>query len=278
MRVGDSLKPWTVVAQNDATDSGNEIHNDRVARQYGFRGGLVPGVTVYGYLTGPLVAAFGPEWLDRGGLRIRLRRPVYEGERIAVESRVTKLAPRTEVELTARSDAGEACAVGTGWMLGEVPLDPAPLPPQREVPGTRWPPERATFERERALGSVAAVWNRERAAGYLEQDNHPIYRSGVAHPAWLLRLANLVVDRSIAVNPWIHVSSDVQNWSRAHAGERLETRAAVLGFFERNGHAYVDLDVAIVAPRADAPIPILRATHRAIYRPRPLAESAASGA
>ena len=268
MRVGDSLKPWTVVAQNDAADSGNEIHDDRVARQYGFRGGLVPGVTVYGYLTGPLVAAFGPEWLDRGGLRVRLRRPVYEGERVAVESRVTRVGPRTEVELTARGESGEACAVGAGWMFAEAPLDPVPLPPYREIPATRWPPERATFERERVLGSVGAEWSGERAAGYLERDDHPVYRSGVAHPAWLLRLANLAVDRSVAVNPWIHVSSDVQNRCRAHAGEPLETRAAVLELFERNGHAYVDLDVAVVARRADAAVPILRATHRAIYRPR----------
>ena len=47
MSSGESLPLWTGVAQNDATDSGNEIHDDRVARQYGFEGGLVPGITVY---------------------------------------------------------------------------------------------------------------------------------------------------------------------------------------------------------------------------------------
>ena len=39
-----------VVARNDAEASENRIHDDRVAAEYGFRGGLVPGVTVYAYL------------------------------------------------------------------------------------------------------------------------------------------------------------------------------------------------------------------------------------
>jgi len=76
------------------------------------------------------------------------------------------------------------------------------------------------------------------------------------------------------VNPWIHVSSDVQNLRRAHAGERLEARAGVLDLFEKNGHAYVDLDldldVAVLAPSATSAenVPVLRAKHRAIYCPR----------
>ena len=42
---------YTVEAFNTATDSTNKIHDDDVARTYGFRGGLVPGVDVYAYLT-----------------------------------------------------------------------------------------------------------------------------------------------------------------------------------------------------------------------------------
>ena len=46
-RPGDALPDWKVVARNDATESNNQIHDDRVAQQYGFAGGLVPGITVY---------------------------------------------------------------------------------------------------------------------------------------------------------------------------------------------------------------------------------------
>ncbi|HKA92367.1 MAG TPA: hypothetical protein VKE97_01090, partial [Acidimicrobiia bacterium] len=57
---------YTVRAYNAATASENKIHDDVVARTYGFEGGLVPGVTVYAYLTHPVVAAFGRPWLEHG--------------------------------------------------------------------------------------------------------------------------------------------------------------------------------------------------------------------
>ena len=50
---------WSAIAFNTAPDSQNEIHSDKVARQYGFKGGLVPGVTVSAYLMHPAVEA-GP--------------------------------------------------------------------------------------------------------------------------------------------------------------------------------------------------------------------------
>src|SRR5438309_947388 len=61
-----TLPEYRVKARNTAESPENKIHDDAVARQYGFRGGLVPGVTVYAYLTHPLVAAFGAAGLDRG--------------------------------------------------------------------------------------------------------------------------------------------------------------------------------------------------------------------
>ena len=39
---------YTITARNPAAESENRIHADDVARRYGFRGGLVPGVIVYG--------------------------------------------------------------------------------------------------------------------------------------------------------------------------------------------------------------------------------------
>ena len=69
----------SLVAQNDAVESENKIHEDSVARQYGFAGGLVPGVTVYAYLTWPAVERWGlrvaRSWRDVGTFRVaRVRR------------------------------------------------------------------------------------------------------------------------------------------------------------------------------------------------------------
>ena len=51
---------YEVRAHNAATASENKIHDDDVARRYGFSGGLVPGVTLYAYMTRPVVDALGP--------------------------------------------------------------------------------------------------------------------------------------------------------------------------------------------------------------------------
>ena len=50
-RGGPDLRPMVrrVRARNDAQRSENAIHDHDVAQQYGFEGGLVPGVTVYAY-------------------------------------------------------------------------------------------------------------------------------------------------------------------------------------------------------------------------------------
>ena len=42
---------YEIEAFNTASASTNKIHDDAVARNYGFRGGLVPGVDVYAYIT-----------------------------------------------------------------------------------------------------------------------------------------------------------------------------------------------------------------------------------
>jgi acyl dehydratase len=50
---------FTITALNDATDSENRMHSDDVAARYGFKGALVSGVNVFGYMTQPLVAQLG---------------------------------------------------------------------------------------------------------------------------------------------------------------------------------------------------------------------------
>ena len=63
--VGTDLPLHKLRAHNEAVDSENMIHDDTVAAQYGFKGGLVPGVSVYAYMTYPIVQAFGADWLTR---------------------------------------------------------------------------------------------------------------------------------------------------------------------------------------------------------------------
>ena len=68
-------------AFNSATASENKIHDTAVARTYGFEGGLVPGVTVFAYMTEPVVATWGRDWFEGGTMSARFAKPFYEGER-----------------------------------------------------------------------------------------------------------------------------------------------------------------------------------------------------
>ena len=57
------LDPYRVEAFNTAKASENKIHDDEVARRFGFGGGLVPGVDVYAYMAHLPVAQISP-WLS----------------------------------------------------------------------------------------------------------------------------------------------------------------------------------------------------------------------
>ena len=103
----ESLPSYGVKARNTSAHSENKIHDDAVARQYGFRGGLVPGVTVYAYLTEPLVAAFGAAWLQRGTASVRFHKPVFDGEELTVAGDVTAEVADQRIPAN-RSEIGHA--------------------------------------------------------------------------------------------------------------------------------------------------------------------------
>ena len=75
-----ALSPYRVEAFNTAKASENRIHDDAVARRFGFGGGLVPGVDVYAYMAHQPVARWGRAWLERGAAECRFQKPVYDGD------------------------------------------------------------------------------------------------------------------------------------------------------------------------------------------------------
>src|SRR6202035_954149 len=69
-----------VSAYNTAKQSENKMHDDTVARRFGFSGGLVPGVDVMAYMMHLPVARWGRAFFERGLIETRSVKPVYEGE------------------------------------------------------------------------------------------------------------------------------------------------------------------------------------------------------
>jgi len=121
------------------------------------------------------------------------------------------------------------------------------------------------------LGSIVDVFDAAAHASYLAdiRETMAVYADeGLAHPGWLLRFANSALARNVVLGPWIHVSSEIALLGVVHDGATVEARAVVLDEFERKGHRFVTLDVAI---SADAH-PVQRVTHTAIYQPRRLVD------
>ena len=266
------LGPYRVEAFNASKESENKIHDDAVAQRFGFKGGLVPGVDVYAYMTHLPVQRWGRAWLEHGIAECRLLKPVYDGDTAIV----TAVERAAELDLQIESH-GELCVTGHAGLPSErVAPPPAfseiPLPP---VPPAERPP---ADETTLAIGARFAIGpvrvTDEYAEEYLHtvRETEPVYaRENLVHPGTILHIGNWVLRHNVVLGPWMHVGSTVQHFAAARIGDELSAHAAVTANYERKGHRFVELDVLVYAGQKK---PIARIGHIAIYRPRQLADAA----
>lgn len=249
---------YRTTARNWATESENKIHDDAVARRYGFAGGLVPGVTLFAYLVQPVAAKWGVDWLGGGRMDVRFLAPVYAGDDIACE-----LA--SDGDLALRNPAGRTCAAGCA-RLGATGSSPADIP-YADLPAQRPRATPRSLATGTVLGTVERRYDAETAATYLDQIGAglALFRDdGYAHPGWLLQGANEALRANVVLNPWLHVESRTAMLRPVRLGQVVQTRARVAGLAERKGHRFVDLDVVMLADGE----PAMAARHTAIYEPR----------
>jgi len=257
---------YEVEAFNTATTSSNKIHDDAVAREFGFRGGLVPGVDVYAYMTHLPAARWGVEWLRSGTMSAQFVRPVYDGERVTVSGDATA----DEMHLEVTGPDGDVRANGRAALVTAAAA--SPVPPPAALPDDRPPASAGSLRAGTVLGSVTDRLDAGRASEYLSavREDLPVYaEAAVAHPGWLLRFANAVLVANVVLGPWIHVSSTVELLGLAADGSEIDVRAEVTDEYERRGHRFVELDVAVLADG----LTVQRIAHTAIHTPRRLPHS-----
>lgn len=249
-----------VEAFNTATRSTNRMHDDAVAATFGFRGGLVPGVDAWAYLTRPCIDRWGRDFLERGSMEARFLQPVYDGEEV-----VARLADDGTLDLVGPDDvvrvSGRAGLTGPDELrppraipVAEVPEPVPPATADRLVPGT-------------VLGTLRYHHRRDAAGSYLDdvRETSDVYDGGaIGHPGFLARQANYVLSHSVVLGPWIHVSTRAQHRGLVRDGDDVEVRGAVVDEREHKGHRFVDLEVEITA----ASRPVWSAFHTAIWQPR----------
>jgi hypothetical protein len=257
------LETYRVSAYNTSKLSENKIHDDAVARKFGFSGGLVPGVDVFAYMVHLPVAKWGRAFLERGLIEARFVKPVYDGEIANVSGEESNGVLSIEVE-----SRGQLCATGSASLPASAPsiamADFSAAAPASE----RKPVNAASYEIGKWLGTIPRAWAGDDASEYLKdvREHDPIYaREGLGHPGLLQRIMNKVLVDNAILGPWIHVGSRMQLLSAARSGDELTARAKVTGNYEKKGHRFVELDALVLA---NGNTPLAHCQHIAIYQPR----------
>ncbi len=262
---------YHVLAYNISHNSENKIHDDAVAKKFGFTGGLVPGVDVYAYMMHAAIGRWGRAFLEHGTAECRFMKPVYDGDIAEISG--DDSPDRTVIEVHSK---GLHCA--TGWAglpdaIAAPALDSfANTPPvamdARPPASPETAPIGATFSPNPL--EVTPQWS----ADYLRdiRERESLYTNeNLVHPGIILRMCNWSLSHNVLLGPWIHVGSKIRNHSAALVGETLTARARVTNNYDHKGHLFVDMDVLVLA---NGTRPVAHVAHTAIYRPRQVAQAA----
>jgi acyl dehydratase len=258
-----TIEPHRVSAYNTSKHSENKIHDDAVARRFGFSGGLVPGVDVMAYMMHLPVAKWGRAFLERGLIEARFVKPVYDGEIAEVRGEERDGVLSIEVE-----SRGQLCATGTASLPASTPAYSLADFTETAAVDERKPVDAASYQLGQWLGVLPRTWAGEAAKEYLAdiRETDPIYaQEGLGHPGLLPRVMNKVLVDNAILGPWIHVGTRMQLLAAAASGDELTARAKVTGNYEKKGHRFVELDALVVA---NGKTPLAHCQHIAIYQPR----------
>ena len=237
---------FTITAANLPEHARNPIHTDAGAQAAGFPRALVAGVTTYAYLTHPLVAGWGVDWLGAGTSEVRFRSPVFDGDLLECVPLVAD--DRVRVEARVRGD-------GTARAAIEATIGSVQVPTVRDGEVLR--------DREIRLdGELGHDY------GWRAGDEFPLFREqNLVHPAVWPAIANVVVHADVARGSWIHTRSLVRHHALASAGSTACVRSTVVRRFETSLGERAILDVVITVDGAV----VATLEHEALVALRPAA-------
>jgi hypothetical protein len=268
-QAGLSLPEYRVKASIDAAEASNLIQDDGYARRYGFRAGLVSGMSVLAYMSRPLVEFAGKDWLDRGSADVRFIRPVYEGEEIRVSGSVAAVKEdAVSLEYQAANNQGAVCGIGVAHIPAQIPV------PEPSIDD--YAPGRARLHRPVSLESLQVgenlspvlsdfTWNVHwQYCRKAIRDLHPLYERTL-HPGWLASRTSRILAANYAIQAWIDVACQTQHFHLQEEECPIETRGRVFSKFERDGDHFIVLDLAVFAPKRC----LATIRHTAIFRIAP---------
>ena len=237
---------YEVEASNDAADSGNLIHTDEVASQYGFAGGLVSGAVLFGYMSYLPVKAQGRDWFTDNRVDLKLVQPAYDGEVLTIEHEEADDGAGETLCINSVRDTLATMASHHGRFPVAATSEIAPathVEPRVEID---W---KNLFTDKPA---PAHIWHADPAHNLALateiHDDHGLYRgeNAVVHPSWILRQCNAAFERSFILPAWLHVGSSITFHKPLRLGEEIETRMVPTHKWEKKGHQFTTLAIPFI--------------------------------
>ena len=246
-----TVSNFQILALNDAQTSENRIHSDETAAKYGFKGALVSGVNVFGYLTQPLVRHYKQQWLTQGIMDVVFLKPAYENNLITIRTEdVGSESSQRNHHTYAFNEDETLVAKLESWL-------PDQLPPINDIAFLRREPEQLDRS-EIAWGLIvlneptpAFLWQPTAADNEskveIQRDQSNIYAgdSGLLHPFFILNACNKALMRQFILPAWIHTGSRLTLRKPLRVGQAIEVRAVPIEKWERKGHQFIKLYISM---------------------------------
>lgn len=228
------LTPWSIRAVNLAEHADNPVHTVAGGLAAGFDGAVVAGTTIYAYLTRPAAAAWGEEWVARGGAEVRFMGPVLADEALEIQPDGQELLANVDgvAKASCRVTRREERPVSTD------PPDGDRLEPLVVELGDRW-----TGYAARAGEGLGLYADR-----------------GIVHPVVWPSLANRVFAMQLVTGPWVHTRSRIVHQGLAAPGEVAVIESWVTRRFTTRSGERAVAEVRITVD--DRPVAVLE--HEAI--------------
>ena len=214
---------WSVHAKNLPEHSLNPIHTDEGGKAAGFDGALVAGVTVYAYLTNPILTLWGVDWLREGSSVVEFKSPVLADELVECITVLDDMS--LNVNATVSNQIRAQCTAFIG------------------KPVSSNSPDSSIELLETEEIHLVNEWENY---GHRLGDDHEIYSDlGVIHPAVWPSLANYVVEKNLVTGAWVHTRSKISHHDLVQIGSVATLESRVINRFETKAGNRAVINVAV---------------------------------
>ena len=214
---------WSVHAKNLPENSRNPIHTDEGGKAAGFDGALVAGVTVYAYLTNPILTLWGVDWLREGSSVVEFKSPVLADELVECITVLDDMS--LNVNATVSNQIRAQCTAFIG------------------KPVSSNSPDSSIELLETEEIHLVNEWENY---GHRLGDDHEIYSDlGVIHPAVWPSLANYVVEKNLVTGAWVHTRSKISHHNLVQIGSVATLESRVINRFETKAGNRAVINVAV---------------------------------